>query len=59
MRDLEEKLLTKMKIEELRICKYRNCTNVIEGRINKLYCNRKCKSNESKYISRSNKGTDK
>lgn len=50
-----------MNIEEykdVRICKYRNCSNIITGRINKLYCNRKCKSNESKYISR-NKGTDK
>lgn len=36
----------------IKICKYRNCGCIIEGRINKLYCNRKCKSNESKYILR-------
>lgn len=37
---------------KIRVCKYRNCNKVIEGRINKLYCDRKCKSNESKYIFR-------
>lgn len=40
---------------EIRVCKYRNCNKVIEGRLNKLYCNRKCKSNESKYILRKKK----
>ncbi len=36
----------------IKYCKYRNCCKIIEGRPNKLYCNRKCKSNESKYILR-------
>lgn len=36
----------------MRKCKYRNCQKIINGRPNKLYCNRKCKSNESKYIFR-------
>lgn len=45
---------------KVRVCKYRNCGRPIEGRVNKLYCNRKCKSNESKYILREkSKGTDK
>ena len=46
----------------VRKCKYRNCGKIIEGRVNKLYCNRRCKSNESIYILREkikNKGTDK
>ena len=44
----------------IRYCKYRNCNKVIEGRPNKLYCSRKCKSNESKYILREKqKGTDR
>lgn len=44
----------------MRKCKYRNCQNIINGRPNKLYCNRKCKSNESKYIFRKRlKRTDK
>ncbi len=36
----------------IKICKYRNCDCIIDGRINKLYCNKKCRSNESKYILR-------
>ena len=44
----------------MRKCKYRNCQEIINGRPNKLYCNRKCKSNESKYIFRKRlKRTDK
>lgn len=35
-----------------RKCKYRNCKLIIEGRPNKLFCNKKCKTNESKYILR-------
>jgi len=31
---------------KIRICKYRNCDKLIEGRQNKLYCNRRCKSND-------------
>ena len=43
-----------------KICRYRNCNNIISGRPNKLYCNKKCKTNESKYIHREkSKRTDK
>jgi len=35
-----------MKINNCKVCKYRNCNKTIEGRPNKLYCNRRCKSNE-------------
>lgn len=47
-----------MEIKNYKVCKYRNCNKVIEGRPNKLYCNRKCKSNESKYILRGKGRTD-
>ena len=40
---------------KIRVCKYRNCDKVIEGRVNKLYCNRRCKSNESIYLLRERK----
>jgi len=36
------------------MCKYRNCNKKIEvgaGQI-KLYCDKKCRSNESKYVGR-------
>lgn len=34
-------------------CNYRNCTNdILNYRPNKLYCNKKCKSNEAKYLQR-------
>ncbi len=33
-------------------CKYRNCKNDFIGRPNKIFCNIKCKRNESKYRKR-------
>ena len=34
---------------EERICEYRNCDKTIEGRSDKMFCNRNCKSNERTY----------
>lgn len=34
------------------ICNYRNCKNEFEGRPNKKFCNRRCKSNEKTYRDR-------
>lgn len=36
----------------MKICKYRNCYKKIDGRKNKLYCDKRCKTNESKYLIR-------
>lgn len=47
-----------MKINDYKVCKYRNCNKTIEGRPNKLYCNRRCKSNESIYILREKEKRD-
>ena len=36
----------------MRKCKYRNCDREIEGRIDKQYCNRSCKTQEQTYRKR-------
>ena len=35
-----------------RICNYRNCQKEVEGKKNKQYCNRSCKTQEQTYRKR-------
>lgn len=35
-------------------CKYRNCKNIVEGRKDKIFCKRSCKTMERTYIKREN-----
>ena len=39
----------------MRKCKYRNCLNEIQGRLNKKFCKIQCKRNELKYKQRDKK----
>ena len=40
-------------------CGYRNCRNIVKGRIDKIYCCIKCKRNEKKYRQRKRKDYEK
>lgn len=44
--------------EHTKKCKYRNCKLPISGPNRKLYCSKKCRSNESKYVYREKGRTD-
>ena len=43
----------------MRICKYRRCDKEIEGRKDKLFCNRSCKRMEQTYRKRERKKNEK